>query len=179
MRPASILRFVLRRGIRKKRVAYHEAGHAVACWALRRGFHHVSIESKRKTAGRVGHRAWQLESLKGIESRLDARIKRLAHREILIDMAGHEAERHYCGEEADCDCSQEERDSIVYLALRLANEDTKEAQALLALHRIKAKKLVQANWPQVEAIARALVDSKWLMAHRVRQICRDVREENS
>jgi ATP-dependent Zn protease len=142
--------------------AYHEAGHAVAAFALGRGVRHVSIEPDLEK-GSLGHcRKHHLPSLKDAEFADDTpRHRTRMEREIICFFAGGIAERHFRGRRNNVGASRD-LTAAVSLAECLCGS-LKETEAYLNWLYIRAENLVlvQHHWAGVQRMA------KELLAHRI------------
>lgn len=137
-----------------QRIAYHEAGHAVAAYLLRRRFDWISIQSDEHFLGYVTFTA--IESL-GANGRGGRRARALAEREIMIDLAGNIAERIFTGRHDWMRATVDIR-NINEVALRFC-ADAEEAQAFIRWLTIRTRNLLSRtrNWAAVSALADALL----------------------
>jgi hypothetical protein len=164
-------------GIRASRnpwkVAYHEAGHAVASILLRRALKYVTIVPEH---GSLGATANGRLCRSGYGE--DDRAFHIIEREILILFSGAAAERRYSGRNnrrgagADFEMARE-------LALRIY-EGGRIVEKYLAYQVELAERFIgnPVHWVQVEAVAAALVKHRTLSGRRARTICREADASN-
>lgn len=151
-----------------KAIAYHEAGHAVACCLMRRRFKYVAIEPTEGAQGQVGGHHMSLGSRPGTGS--TNKSHSAAERMIVCLLAGHIAERAACkkrrprGSEADFRAALD-------LAVRLMGS-IEQAEAYLHSLYARTRQLIelQCNWRAVEALANVLLDRKRVGYRKARRI---------
>jgi ATP-dependent Zn protease len=177
-----------------RKVAYHEAGHAVVGVLLRWAIRHVSIVPSGGTLGYIRHPRtlvdyWSPEeiasriSLPSVDNTKAAnkytpdhparsRLRRTRARiDIAVRLAGAKAEKRFAGRwnhrTAHFDRSQS-RD----IAEQLATELSISSQSILIDEGIRADHLLEENWRCVEAVAHALLAKSRLGGREVRAIVR-------
>src|SRR6516165_7283177 len=129
---------VRRRSAKQSRiVAYHEAGHAVAAYILRRPAPTVSIEPKADSEGRVTTSL--APSLEGLANRSEAWVQDQIERHIVVCFAGAAAEKRYRGR---ANRWGEAPDRKIAVALALSRMDEKQAKPFLEWLRIRAAQLI-------------------------------------
>ena len=165
-----------RRLNRLKLVSFHEAGHAVAAFAVRRGVRSVTIIPDAESLGRValhdsralmdeletGHRGWSAD-----------RVRREVEKHIIIAFAGKAVERKLTGRGTYQGAAG--GDGIaVDLALAVCG-DEEEASAYLAWlwHRTANLMSGPRCWPAIEALAYELRRRKKIGGRLVRAIIAD------
>jgi hypothetical protein len=157
----------------KECTAYHEAGHAVAAFELRRGVRQVTIEPdpERGTLGHVLQRS--LLALCRDQSdpgapRQRARVER-AHveREILCCFAGGIAEGHFRGRRNHVG-ARTDRKCALELASRLCG-DLNETRAYLRWLLLRTRNLVLSQWPGVKRVAAELLVHRTLTGPKARK----------
>jgi ATP-dependent Zn protease len=154
--------------------AYHEAGHAVVADRLGYGFSTVSIipDADDATHGRIVFSCPVLASDPnlGLTLRQEERVRN----NIVVTLAGGIAEERFCGKPTDEITlgTQSDRDSVTDLAFRMAGS-TAECQALLDWLATRADNIVTHRWPQIEAVAAALVERRRLSGTEARLIIRE------
>lgn len=167
----------------QQRVALHEAGHAVVSLQLRPGWRiaELSIEARGNGLGRLRYRDDNPR-----QALANTRADLLAA--LAVDLAGRAAQRHAAGDEGiDCgaadDLEQATRrawqavtrhgfdDSFGPVSLAavpagqagwLGQQAGLRVRALLADAERRANEIVESNWPQVQALAEALLDMETL-----------------
>lgn len=173
--------------------AYHEAGHAVVGVLLRWAIRDVSIIPDEQTIGRVRHPRrseldyWLSDEVKSPTasapslkervalpvSQLIAVQTRMRHRRARIDiavrLAGRKAEKQFTGKWHDPYVGSD-RLEVVELALQLARELPITADRIIVRESGRASRLLNENWPCVEAVVRALLVRNRLTGREVRAI---------
>lgn len=151
--------------------AYHEAGHAVACYILHRGFRYVTIRPDRECLGRVMQTPLP-DSFWIADLGIDTRARRIAEREIIIDFAGEAAGAIWRGRH-NWRSSRADFQSVTELTGRVCNTPDEE-EAFARWLAIRARDMIACpmNWEQVKAVAKALLDKQHLSSRQVRQIIR-------
>ena len=151
-----------------EKVAYHEAGHAMASWVLKIQFSEVSIISDDESEGRVTNR---LPDSFFDDSNVN-RQRRLFEKHILILLAGGLAEEKLTRQE-DIDGNASDYKSAAELALRTTGSEA-EANAFLLRLTERARNMVDlpTYWAAIEALAAVLLHSKKLSARKAREIMR-------
>jgi len=160
-----------KRPTREERTAYHEAGHAVAAYHLRRGTKYVTIEGDDEALGRTRHT--RCPSLFRSDVDQGPRTCALTERECLVNFAGPAAEArltgryNHKGAEHDVWCSIE-------LASRI-NDSDEATEAHLKWLRVRARDMMRSShlWSAVKALAEALLAERTIKWHRARQIIRE------
>lgn len=161
----------------RKKIAYHEAGHAVAAYLLCVRFNHVSIVPE---GGRGGHLAHSRSVLHEEDwcSCPDSRSRHRTEREIMVHLAGTVVDEildnqdMYNGANADLVWAQKLSENA---AEALSQEVTDAYMKWLWL-RVGAYLQLPWNWAAVEAIADALVEHGQLGYRRARDVIRQAVE---
>lgn len=153
-----------------ERVAYHEAGHAVAAALLHTHMRSASIipNNSQGSLGHVGHHRWGKETPDVYDS---ARIDRRLEQHIITVLAGPEAERKLFGRYNRVGASSD-FDTAADLALYRTGGDPKEATLIIRwlAHRTRTLVGLETNWRLIEAVAKALMEHRRLSGQRVREI---------
>jgi hypothetical protein len=161
---------------RKKleRVAYHEAGHAVAQVYLHRSFRSVSIKPKSSYLGRVDSPKLSQTFREGLAHYLDGdhRTRNMVDDHILISMAGPAAENRYTGRRGWDGARQDLRQSRDLGEPLYGEEATKHDIPFMTA---RADSLMKSRivWVRVEAVAAALLERCVLTSAEVREIGQD------
>ena len=144
--------------ISKKSIAYHEAGHTVAYWALTgRTPVQASIEPSIGYLGHVKYKSLINKKHLDIGRRDQARVK-LEH-SIMIKLAGPIAQQRISGVSGpDCTSSSDWL-SAVDLALR-QNDNESKAFAYIGWLEYKTTDLLEHHWQLVKRVA------NWLLKHK-------------
>ena len=155
-----------------KRIAYHEAGHAVMHVLEHIPFRHVTIVPDEESSGHV-HGNPQPKSFQP-EWDNSTRMERRAEALVRIDFAGQVAEQILRGRKSwkqgsQCDLGNAV-DMLCYLA---GGGDTLDAYLHLLL--LETRNILQQpwNWAMVEAVAAALLRRKTLSAREVRRLSKE------
>ncbi len=139
--------------------AHHEAGHAVVALMLGIRFRHVTIESNATSLGHVRMRAWDKRSRPDVSMPPATRVR--LERDILISLAGPEAERRFTGRRnhvgAGSDYEQA-ADKASYIA-----PSERSCIAYLKWLQVCADELVELHWDAISALALELLDRRRLL----------------
>jgi ATP-dependent Zn protease len=171
--------------------AYHEAGHAVVGVLLRWAIRDVSVIPDEQTMGRVRHPRrseldyWlsdEVKSLKDSAPSLTERVAippseltavqmrmrhRRAHIDIAVRLAGLKAETRFTGT-SNVPGGRFDRMEVLDLARQMASEISITANRIILRESARASRLLNENWPLVEAVARALLVHNRLTGREVR-----------
>ena len=156
-----------------RRVAYHEAGHAVFCYLCRMRILNVTIVPDAKFLGRVCTDNWT--SL--VDEYNDGGLSR-SNAEFLVMalLAGCVAEaRFFRRPKARLSLAGGEQDFD--LAVRIATGqcgDHDEASAYLKWLTCRAHNTLKIHWEMVDAVATHLLNQKLISERTVRRICRAI-----
>jgi hypothetical protein len=181
----------------RKKVAYHEAGHAVAAVVLGRAIIHVSIVPTGEWLGHIRHPKGiadpSFQSVVSLRERPPLEIKakaawlkrfqrrvrtdgarlalrrRRARAEIAIRLAGSRAEKIFSGR-WDNWGARHDREHALDLADLLANDSSVTSKGILDREDARADRILKENWPSVEAVADALLGKSQLSGREVRAI---------
>lgn len=155
--------------------AYHEAGHAVAAYFLRRvgKVRCVSIipDSERETVGHTAH--WSTPAFWRALNRGEwpdhARCR--FEDEVVVLLAGGSAERRFAGR-ADHIGARSDYEKAADFAIA-ATGSKRAANAFLRWLQVTTEDLVTLRWPAIQAVAAALVEHKRLSGACVRKVIFD------
>ncbi len=155
-----------------EKVAYHEAGHAVAAVVQGRCVKRVSIMERWGIGGSVCL-SWPPRWFCAGEDATEARRQKWVEAEIIMALAGPAANEVF-GDPAEECAVRVDREYAVKLALRVAGaRASKEAldKFLLPLQR-RARSLVVMHWDAVDALAQALLVRHEIRGPQARRIIR-------
>lgn len=160
----------------RKYVAYHEAGHVVACYLLHIPFINVSIIKNEDSNGRfeigmnhlnaVAHKLFTA-------SRLDTNGLKFLYNDFIMYLSGYAAVEVL----TDRPYKFDNRDLVKGSDIRKVSDDlltlgyTDQTDKVNEL-RSEALTLVKQNWAAVEAVAAALLEKKELSSKQAREIIR-------
>lgn len=153
-------------------VAIHEAGHAVVGLALGLPVRRVSIIADGESAGRtsgVKRPVWVKNALEVGSPWRQPRIVHWVLNEITTLLAGGLAGKRFTAR-FDWQGSRGDRHQEIDLALRLLDDDERQAGALLKWLRLRSARLVDRHWAAINAVADGLVAQRSLSGAGIRQI---------
>jgi Peptidase family M41 len=147
-------------------IAYHEAGHAVACVVHHVRVRKATIVPDAEVLGHVSH----ANPYGGV--RLDVenssrRARFRVERDILISLAGDAAERKFCNRRRFGAGSDYDRavDAASYLC-----SSAEATEAYVNWLAVTASDWAEGHWPAIEKVAKALLQHKTLTGARVREL---------
>jgi hypothetical protein len=155
-----------------RQVATHEAGHAVACFALARGMRHITIVPTDEASSRVAEQSMDLLLHLDSQSPQTPRERERLCNSIVICLAGVEAEAHLLGH------SPEDLYEHAYHDLQKADrfveqlEPPSVAPALFQYLQARTTDLIAVHWYLVECLAEELLVRKTLSAPAVHRTLR-------
>ncbi len=138
-------------------IAHHEAGHAVVAWRLGLKFRRVTIKSEGDSLGHVLNvkgPKWLNDEFGAI---LSIRARLRAERHIVYGMAGQVAEEKFRGRRPDPRAHSDDDRSAIVLAMRAIPGSQRTVNAFLHYCFESARDIVDSQWPQVTAVAAALL----------------------
>ncbi len=148
----------------QKETAYHEAGHAVACYVLNHPCEKADIIQGEGYLGRLYMKAIP-EDLKDKlreQENLSPCEENLLYNHIIIRFAGCASAYHFTGKPNWEGCSTD----LIQASLLIPHLDRSRKE-----YKEKAKELIDSNWKNVEAVAQALLEKQTLTAQQVHEIC--------
>jgi hypothetical protein len=155
--------------------AYHEAGHAVMAYHVRRRFKYVTIEQEEDSLGHILLSRWP----KGIEPGIDsgARVENYLKNSILIDLAGHAAERLFKGRNNWVGSRQDVQTAVEFADYVCGSNE--ESQAYVKWLFIKARNIIRLEpyWDSIKALAKELLIKKKIGYMAARKIIKDASEK--
>jgi hypothetical protein len=150
-----------------ERTAYHEAGHAVASFALNRAVRRLSVVPGDNSEGRVLNH--ELRNFHPDYER-DARTLAKVQREIMILLAGGIAQAKFQGHRRGLGTDQDFR--CAYLLAEHMCDSDEESEALVAWLHERTRLLLNRpwHWRAVQDIARELLGHRELSGRAARRI---------
>jgi len=158
--------------------AYHEAGHAVAAFMLRRGISYVTIEADKDSLGSCKHpRGIREFSTLDVAAIVDLRLRAKVEREIMILFAGDIAERQFRHRRRQVRGSWADYGYAVDLADYVTTGDNELELYLDWLYGRTENLITRIDvWPAIEALATALLEDKRIGQRRARRIIQAARK---
>jgi hypothetical protein len=153
---------------RQERNAYHEAGHAVAHWAMDVPFAEVSIAAAGDTLGQMDATVPALQVKRGRQAPLEARLE--VEKAIVCLLAGTMAEKKLTGRHYWTGGSHD-RDNALDLAMSVTGS-REEAEAFLAWLLERTRNLMEdsSHWAAVETLANVLLEQEHLSGRQAHGI---------
>lgn len=152
--------------------AFHEAGHAVAHFALGRRIDRVSIISEDDTLGRVRGpvlpRSWDPSTSTGFDTLRELKAMEDA---IVAALAGPNAEAKFRGRR-NLLGARGDYETVGWLLQQTCDGSDHVSRAYYAYVKALAHDLIETHWYLVEALALELLDRRSLNGARVHQVLR-------
>jgi len=155
---------------RPRQIAYHEAGHAVIGWRLRTRVRRASIRPEND--GSAGH-VLMVKFRKGWDPDLldEYVVRRRLEPQIISLFAGVIAERRFTGRRHNWTGAGYDLHEAAGLVLHCVGGNpgpvfTKYSAWLWET----AKERVEGHWPQIEAVAAALLESETMTGQQIRDV---------
>ena len=148
----------------REATAYHEAGHAVACYVFKHQIKKVSIIPGEGYQGKLHSSGLPEDLVERIVQRenLSPEEEKLLWEKTIISLAGPASECLFTGV-YNWRGSMSDRFKANLFAPFL-DRPAKECEE-------EAKKLIYSNWKKVKAVAQALLERHTLTAQQVQEIC--------
>lgn len=159
------------------RVAHHEAGHAVAGFALGRGFKRVStiLDPEQESAGHVTARGIRIAREREYRSPTTLRERQQLLDEIVFRFAGAQAESRFRGVELSQvlkeGTAEHDYEPIEFFGGDL-EPSPKPRTALFEYLQARAADIVELHWYLIEALAAELVTHRTLSGPSVHRLLR-------
>jgi ATP-dependent Zn protease len=148
-----------------ERVAFHEAGHAVVAFHLKRKFRRVTIAPAGRSLGHT--RFFPLDNFHP-DYQNSARTRRLMDSEIMIDLAGLEAEYLKMGRRS-LKGGQSDIDQAADLAWHAQGGGRAVSRYFRQL-QVASRNLLREHWSEVESLATALLEQITLTEDEARKV---------
>ena len=154
----------------RDQAAYHEAGHAVAAYLLRRSFTRVSIVPDDDTLGHVKYRGYAAGFRPDLEITL--RVRERLEAAVMTSLAGVEAQRVYEPTAAPEDCGGESDYRAAIDLASYVSPDPEELGAYLEWLRLRVAGIFKlpVHWAATRAVAEALLVRQILSAPATRKL---------
>jgi hypothetical protein len=168
---------------RKKleKTAYHEAGHAVAAFYMKRPFRYVTIEPDEDCLGHIMYKKFRDSFNPEIGS--DREIRKPLEKAITTAFAGPIAEQIFSGRKNIVGAKGDLRDALNYAFYLCGSPE--ETEAYVNWLWIRTKNMIRqpAKWCSVEGLAKELLDYRKIEYMKARRIIKEsfekaVRERN-
>ena len=159
-----------------EKVAYHEAGHAVAAFLMRRSFSYVTIKPDESSFGHIFYQKFRDSFNPDYVE--DYKIRRPLEKAIITGLAGHVAEKIYSKQE-NYETSENDFHVAVDLASYLCGSN-EEIEAYIKWLYIRTKNMLEHpnNWCKVKAFAEELLDHRRIGYVKARKIMKDAVENS-
>jgi hypothetical protein len=148
--------------------AYHEAGHAVVAFWKSIGARYATIKRKPDALGHVGLRCPKWFRL---DLELNGRMRLLAEGWIMMSCAGQIAEARFLGRRPRYG-TYVDNGHTADMALTICGGYGEHTDAYLKYCFLAARFLVNFHWPEVEAVAAALMEHETLSGAQVWEVIR-------
>ncbi len=159
-----------------ERTAYHEAGHAVIAYSLKRKFRYVTIIP---TDGYLGCVQPSMSGYKTFHPEYDSSSRTIKHieHEVEIYLAGQIAEKMFSGKE-NWKCSSQDWSNATSMAGHACgNAEAEEAYTHLLWVETKAMMRLPWNWHAVKTLAKQLLIHHKIAYPRAKEIIDQAFEE--
>jgi hypothetical protein len=164
-----------------EKTAYHEAGHAVAAFYMKRAFRYVTIEPEEDSLGHIMLKKFRDSFNPEIDS--DRKIRKPLEKAIITSFAGPIAEQIFSGRKNIIGAKSDLRDALDYACYLCGSLE--ETEAYVNWLWIKTKNMIRqpAKWCSVEGLAKELLDCHKIGYMKARRIIKEsferaVRERN-
>jgi ATP-dependent Zn protease len=151
----------------REATAYHEAGHAVACYVFKHQIKKVSIIPGEGYQGKLHSSGLPEDLVERIVQRenLSPEEEKLLWEKTIISLAGPASECLFTGVYNWRGSMSDRSKANAFAApLDLTGKDFDE----------QAKELMYSNWKKVEDVAQALLEKQTLTAQQVHEICENL-----
>jgi len=148
------------------RVAFHEAGHAVASVQLHRPFKYVTNQPSGDSQGHM--MGWRTGKWFRPDIEITSRVRTLIDAEVSVLLAGAIAERRFTGRSNHVG-AKSDYDVALNLASYIGGSE-RQSKAYVKWRHTFAEDLIESRWNLVEAVARALAKQKRMTFDDVRNL---------
>lgn len=157
---------------RLRRTAYHEAGHAVACYELRVKFKYLTIiqDEDRNSLGHILINRFYENFKPDMQevSNIRQRIEKI----VMTDFAGVIAEKIYAGRHNWRGARSDTHEAVDMLDYLVSS--SKELTAYADWLMIRTEQMLSFNWYKVEALAEELMKHQKIGYRKAREIIGNV-----
>jgi ATP-dependent Zn protease len=149
----------------RRRTAYHEAGHAFIAWRQHVRIKRVTIKPHGEMLGSVT-KIFSGKEGRDLEARdITLNVRDKIEKHIRVSLAGWEAERRFDRTASESWSICDYGDALDYM-MRLAGSQ-REIDLYFALLRYQTKEMLRSGWPQVKALAAALLERETLRGNEI------------
>ena len=154
-----------------EKTAYHEAGHAVAAFHMRRSFRYVTIEPDEESLGHVMYTKFSDSFRPDIDS--DRKIRKPLEKAIITAFAGPIAEQIFSGRKNPIGASRDFHSASDYVSYLCVSSE--ESEAYINWLWIKTKKMIMnpTKWCSVKRLAEELLDCRRIGYVKARKIIKE------
>ena len=153
-----------------KKTAYHEAGHAVAAFAIGKRFRKASILPEADSLGRLTKCGWKSKLTPELDDYERLRLRRMVEAEIIFCLAGAVAEAKLTDRYNHIGASGDYQDAVFYATY--VTDSTKETEAYIKWLFEKTKNILSRRWGAVELLADELLKRREIGYMATRKIIR-------
>jgi hypothetical protein len=153
---------------REQATAYHEAGHAVIAWTLKRKFRHVTIVPTETTLGHVQLHPWGKHT--DPDDRVDGRTLKLFESDILISLAGKLAETRLTGRVGGVGGRRDAHDAFHLASFLWEEPEVLQQYFNFMVSRAQAMITHEWTWHAIQVLAAALLEQKRIEYRTARKI---------
>lgn len=162
---------------RLERIAFHEAGHTIACIGVRRAFKNVTIVPNEENFGALHHRKWFNFDLSTTSWDWDPKELNQIRKKIFVSLGGPAATsihtkrpiRRIWNTGSDHNHVFDVLD-VLYAGLGVNEDIDKEVEKYISYMDLVVKNYLISNWKFVERVANNLLSFKTLSYQKVKNI---------
>ena len=158
-----------------ERTAYHEAGHVVAAYFVRRGFSYISIEPGEDSLGHVVYQKFRDSFRPDYDKKIKTRLP--LEKVIIIGLAGYVAEKIFTGRRGLTEAVDDFQIAFDYASILTGGAEETSAFVKWLLIRTENMLRTPQNWAAVQALAEELLKVKKIKYHRARKIIREAQRK--
>ena len=158
-----------RRTKKLERIAYHEAGHAVAAFLVRRAFRYVTIKPGEDSLGHILFRKFSDSFRPDIEYD-EHKLRPPLEKVIITGLAGHAAESIYAGRNNWVGSRKDFHNAVDYATYLIGEPKELEAYMKWLLIHTRNKLCHPMHWGAVKALAEELLKQDRIGYRKARKI---------